>query len=191
MLGGVVAMAVAAGFIAWLATRSGGSAPASVPPARPAQTAAGGTASTRPAATAIGPIALDAEALRAVAGSLGQPVYWVGSEAGYRYELHRTTAGNVFVRYLPRGVAAGDPRAFRTVGTYPFTGAYAATKGVAKERGSVFRNLKGGWLAVYRPSKPTSIYLARAGFDYQLEIFDPSAARARQLVTSGRLRRVG
>ena len=36
-----------------------------------------------------------------------------------------TTSGRVYVRYLPRGAAAGDPRAgFLTVGTYPGVDAF-------------------------------------------------------------------
>lgn len=121
----------------------------------------------------------------------GQPVYWVGPEQGRRYELRRTANGNVFLRYLPAGVAAGDERGVRTVGTYPLRGAYAATDAIAKEPGAVHRELTGGWLAVYRPARPTSIYLARKRLAYQIEIFDLSAAAARKLALSGRLRQVG
>ena len=44
-----------------------------------------------------------------------------------------TGSGRVFVRYLPQGVSAGDPRAgFVTVGTYPDASAYANLERAAR-----------------------------------------------------------
>jgi len=183
-------MGVAAVLITWLATRGGiGTTPTPVPTttAAPTTTASAPTGS----ATPLGPLLLSESGLRALAASFGGPVYWVGAAAGKHYELQRTTSGNVFLRYLPAGVAAGDRRAFRTIGTYPLRNAYAATEGLSKQAGSVSRTLAGGWLAVYRRARPTNVYLARPGLGYQLEVFDPSSAAARQLVLSGKLRPVG
>jgi hypothetical protein len=118
-------------------------------------------------------------------------VYWAGPLPGRRYELTRATDGNVFVRYLPSGVSAGDKRPLLLVGTYPFKGAFAATEALTKEPGSIYRSLPGGGLAFYRRSAPTNVYLVYPKLDYQIEVFAPSAARARQLVVSGALRRVG
>jgi hypothetical protein len=182
-------MAVALGFVVWLATKGDGNAATTT--AAPAAATSPSTAATAaPTATPVGPIALSSAALRALVGSLGQPVYWVGPQPGRRYELKRTTNGSVFLRYLPKGVKAGDGHPFRTVGTYPVERAYADTQSVAREPGAVSRRLKGGWLAVYRPTRPTNIYLARPGFAYQLEVFDPSPAQARRLVESGALRQI-
>ena len=37
------------------------------------------------------------------------------------------------------------------------------------------------------PRFPRSVYLAYPGSNYEVEVFDPSLARARQLVTSGQI----
>jgi hypothetical protein len=47
--------------------------------------------------------------------------------------------------------------------------------------------LSGGGLAFQDKGHPTSVYLAYPGSNYQVEVFDPSAARARQVVLSGRV----
>jgi hypothetical protein len=193
-LTGVVAMALAAAFISWLALRgdggSSGSSGASPQAAAPAAASAPAQPA-KPAASPLGPIVLDERGLRVLVRSLGRPVYWLGPEHRRRYELQRAASGNVFLRYLPPGARAGDKGAFLTVGTYPFPTAYAATRGLRKEPGAVWRRVPGGWLAVYRRSRPTNIYLARPGLGYQIEVFHPSPARARLLVASGRLRPVG
>jgi hypothetical protein len=179
-VGGVVALAVATGLIVWLVTRGGGGTAAS--------TTTADTTTQQAVATPIGPIAVSESGLKTLAGSIDQPLYWVGPVAGARYELTRKTDGNVFVRYLPRGVEAGDTRPFLTVGTYPLKDAFAATENVSKENRAVHRTLPNGWIAVYRGARPTNIYLARRGLAYQIEVFDPSPAKARQLVEGGRAR---
>ena len=40
-------------------------------------------------------------------------------------------------------------------------------------------------------SYPKSIHLAYPGSDYQVEVFDPSAAAARALVSSGQVEPIG
>jgi hypothetical protein len=177
----VAIVAIAVGLIVWLATRSGsGSSTAASSPA---------TTVTQTAAQ-IPPLLLTSRVLRSMAGALQQPVYWAGPQAGHRYELRRAANGDIVVRYLPAGVQAGDKRALLSVGTYPFRGAFADEQRLAKRNGWIAKKLAGGWIAVYRRSRPTNIYLARPRFDYQIEVFDPSPTKARQLVVSGRLQRV-
>lgn len=176
----VVAVAVAAGLAAWLATR-GGSRP-TMPILRPSVRRPIAPSPARVAP--IGPLIVTEAGAKDAAGSLGGPVYWVGPQAGRRYELRRTAAGDVFVRYLPTSAKPGDPHAFTTVATYPFADAYSATRALAHGPDSVSERVE-GWLAVYRTSQPTTIYLAAPGFPYQIEVYDPSAARARTLVESG------
>ena len=80
-----------------------------------------------PTVRPIDPIGLSVQGLRKLAASLNQPIYWAGPEPGYQYELTRTTAGKVFVRYLPVGVKAGTTQAtYLIVATYPFRNAFAA-----------------------------------------------------------------
>jgi hypothetical protein len=88
-LGAVVAVAVAAAFVAWLAL--------------------GDDEEPSEAAAATSHLAAEHE-LRDLARSLAVPLHWAGRRPGYRYEMTQTERG-VFVRYLPRGVAAGDRRA--------------------------------------------------------------------------------
>jgi hypothetical protein len=169
-LGAVVALALAAGFVAWVVTsnRNSGSSPRT--------TAA-------PVVNAIAPIALSASGLRTLAGAVKQPIYWSGPKQGYMYELTRTKEGRIFVRYLPAGVKAGAPGAkYLIVATYPFPKALSALQAVAK--GNQI-GLPGGGIAVVDKTYPKSVHLAYPGVAYQVEVFDPSPARARQVAVSG------
>jgi hypothetical protein len=191
--GGALAVAIAAGLITWLLVDHNGGQ--RVGPAGPAlgSTSAPASASTSQGSRlplVINSITLSAKLLKALASSLGQPVYWAGPESGHRYELRRTNTGAVFVRYLPRGVKAGDDRQFLTVGTYPYRGAFAATQALASEPGAVSRRFFDGRVSVYRRNHPVSVYIAYPNLNYQIEVevFDPSPAQARAF--SERVRRL-
>jgi hypothetical protein len=180
-VGGVIAMVLAAGVIIWLVTRSSGS---SAPPNSPTIASTTTTAET---ATPFGPVALDQKGLNSSVRSLKQPVFWIGPKAGRSYGLLRQSNGKVFLRYLPPGVKAGDPRnVFLTVGTYPFENAYANEVALSKQSG--WSVLKGtSWFAIYRNAKPTSVYLTSKAFPFQIEVYDPSPALARALVKRDRV----
>jgi hypothetical protein len=180
---GVIAIALAAGFVVWLATGTGSAHSPVQPLARSATTP---TAS--PTRGPFGPVSLAVNGLRARARGLGQPLYWVGPLAGRRYELSRDATGNLTLRYLPRGVKAGDPRALLTVGSYPFQDAYAATRALRSEQVARSHTLPDGGFAFYRTNEPTSVYLVYRGLDYQIEVFSPSPGQARRLVYSGKVR---
>ena len=66
--------------------------------------------------------------------------------------------------------------------------AYKAVRTAAKESGAVTFRTKRGGLAVYNQSAATNVYFAFPGSKYQVEVFDPSPGRARQLVRSGTIR---
>jgi hypothetical protein len=174
-LGAVVAVAVAAAFIAWVAIDHGGGtskAPGS-------QGIAG----------SIGPIGLSAAGLQAQSRSLHQAVYWAGPKAGYTYELTRTTTGRVYVRYLPPGAAVGAKGAsYLIVATYPFPNAIRALKALARHGGGI--PLADGSFVYVGSRAGTSVYLARPGMPYEIEIYDPSPARARSVAVSGDVRPV-
>jgi hypothetical protein len=123
--------------------------------------------------------------LRALTRRLGHPIYWAGPKPGYTYELSMTSSGKVFIRYLPAGVNVGDPRArFTTVATYPFPRAFAAiAKGAAN--GAATIKLAHGGIGVVDRAYPKSIHLAFPGFDYQVEVYNPSPRATRKLVASG------
>jgi hypothetical protein len=169
-IGAVVALALAAGFVAWLVLRNGDSSP------KPKTTAASATSVAQ---------------LTDLARALGHPIFWVGPKAGYSYELSQTQSGKVFVRYLPPGVKVGSDKPYLTVATYPFPGALAAVQKQSKAKGAVAVPLAQGGLAVLDNGYPESTHVAYPGVDYQVEVFDPSPAAAMQTVAAGHLAAIG
>jgi hypothetical protein len=166
-----VALAVVIGIVLWLLLHGGGEA----------------KRSHRAPATAA-----SIQRLNAFASSVGHPIYWVGSQPRFTYELSRTKDGRVYIRYLPPGVKLGNPNPnYLTVGTYPQRHAFATLRAAARKQGVQTIRLAGGGLAFQYKGRPTSVYLAYPGSDYQIEVFDPSPARALQLVASGQVKPVG
>lgn len=157
----IAALALLGGLIAWLVIESGE-----------------GSESTTDA------VALSAAGLRERAGEFGQPIFWAGTRKGQRYELRQAPEG-VYVRYLPSGVEAGDPRGLLTIGTYPMRAAYEAMTRNPGGPGTVVRNVRGGGIVVFNRRSPRSVYLAYPGSDYQIEVYDPNPATARRLAISG------
>src|SRR5262249_5784573 len=147
--------------------------------------------STATSAAEAKPVAASVGTLSSLSNSVGHPVYWVGKKNGYTYELTRTSGGQIYIRYLPPGVRVGSPSTYLTIATYPFPGALAALQAVAKQKGNESIKLAGGGLAVLDPNHPKSIHLAYPGSDVQVEVYDPSAAAARQLVSSGQVEQTG
>jgi hypothetical protein len=177
-IGAVVAIALAAAFVVWLLVRGNDNSSSNA------------TQTTTTAAT--GPVAATPAALRALSAEVGHPIYWVGPQRGSTYELTRTASGRIFIRYLPSGAKVGNRRASYTiVGTYPVSKALQVLQDLSKQPGEKSTPAPGGGLAVYSTSSPTNVYVAYPGSDVQIEVFDPSAARALRLVTSGRVAPVG
>jgi hypothetical protein len=167
-----VAAAVVLGVVIWLLVRGGGH---------------GGKPAVRTRASAASIRRLDA-----FASSIGHPVYWAGSQPSYTYELSKTNDGRVYIRYLPPRVKVGTPSPnYLTVGTYPQRNAFATLRATAKTQGIRPIPLAGGGFAFQYKRRPTSVYLAYPGSNYQIEVFDPSPSRALRLVTSGRIKPVG
>jgi hypothetical protein len=129
--------------------------------------------------------------LKAVAKDLGHPIYWAGPKKGYTYELLRTSDGQVHIRYLPKGVEVGSATPYLTVGTYPFPNAFKATNGLTSQKNTAQVQMPGGGVAVLSKSYPQSIHLAFPSSDLQIEVYDPSAAKARALVSSGQVQAIG
>jgi hypothetical protein len=125
--------------------------------------------------------------LREFAASAPHPVYWAGARTGQTYELTHTSDGRVYIRYLPEGVQAGDPRPqFLTVGTYPRANAFAELKRAARAQGARSRSLPNGGLAVFSPGS-SSVYFGYADARYQVEVYAPSPGSARQMVLAGQV----
>jgi hypothetical protein len=170
-LGAVVALAAAAVFVGWLLLKSDDD---------------GGSSSKKTVEAA------SATELEALPGAVGHPVYWAGPKAGFTYELTKTPEGNVYIRYLPQGVAVGDKRPdFLTVGTYPFPQALTTARGQARRPGAFNRAIAGRGIAYSLPKNPKSVYFAYPRLDYLYEVYDPAPLRARRLVLSGRVRPIG
>jgi len=176
---GVVVLAVLLGLGGWLIARGGGS-----------KNAATTTTSTTPrTVTPLGPLAASPAVIATIAKASGQPVFWTGTQAGYRYELTRTSSGDIYLRYLPHGAKVGNRQAdYRVVGTYPYAGALAALEAY---RGGKRTRLPGGGVVLSTTADPKSVHLAYPGLDYQIEVYDPVPGRALALALAGRVTRVG
>jgi hypothetical protein len=170
-VGAAVAVGAAAAFISWavLGSRDGVSS----------------SAETTPGTETSGPVALSTSGLGTLAGAIGQPIYWLGPAPNGLYELTQSGGARIYVRYLPKGVDAGDRRPFRTVGTYPLENAYAITEATSKNQGSVPIPVGDGAAAFYGTNAPSSAYIAFRGSGYQIEVFDPTPGAAAKLVQSG------
>jgi hypothetical protein len=170
-IGALIAVAVAVGFIIWAAVGGGGGSSSSTP-------------SPAPPGTGTGPVALSLTGLRTLGATLHQPIYWLGTRSGGKYELRQTSSGNVYMRYLPAGVQAGDPRALLTIGTYPMANAFSIVQDLSKKPDAVPLTVKGG-VGFYTKTNTHNAYLAFSGTDYQIEVFAPTPGVARRLVQRG------
>jgi hypothetical protein len=175
-LGAAIALAVAAGFIAWLAVPGSSNAPAK-------------TAAVQGSRPGAGPAAISAAGLKKLQAALHHPVYWAGPKAGYTYEVTQRSDGTVYVRYLPPGVRVGDPRgAFLIIVTYPYPNALLALERVENGKGI---HVPGGGLALVHQGYAKSVHLAYPGVNYQIEVYDPSPRVSLRVATSGQVRPVG
>ena len=135
-----------------------------------------------------GPVLVSQAQLERLAAATAHPLYWTGPKKGYSYELTVARGGRVYVRYLPNGVKAGDPRpSFLVVGTYEQAGSFAYLKHAAKAKGSLSLGIDRGGIAVFSSASPTSVYFTYPRAKYQVEVYDPSADTARRLVLAGKI----
>ena len=172
-VGAIVAVAALVAIGVWLVVRHNDNGSSS------------GAIATGPA---IGPVAATQDRLRQLADQEGHDVYWIGPEGNTTYELTRTSAGRIYVRYLPNGVPVGvDKPDYTIVGTYPVPNATSVLQGLAAKSGENKLSVPNGGIAVYSSAQPTNVYVAYPGSNLQIEVFDPSAERAQRLVTSGQV----
>jgi hypothetical protein len=173
-VGAIVAVALLVALVVWLLVRGGNDN--------------GGSSTTAATGPSIGPVAATQDRLRSLSIDEGHPIYWIGPQSNTTYELTRTSSGRIFVRYLPKGVPVGINQAdFTIVGTYPVPNATGVLQDLAKKSGEQQLSVPGGGIAVYSSSQPTNVYVAYPGSNLQIEVFDPSAERARNIVTSGQV----
>ena len=138
----------------------------------------------------IGPTLVSASGLKTLARDLGQVIYWAGPVAGDKYEVTRTTTNDVYVRYLPARIRAGThERKYLLIATYPLAGALDSLVASTNRELLTVAGGKGG-LAAVEPGTPTNVRVAFPKVDFQIEVFDPSPQKARQVATSATLKPV-
>ena len=170
--------AIAVALLVWLIVRGGGTSSNA--------TTATTRTSTTLSVTPLGPVAATPASLATFAAALKRPIYWAGPIPGDTYEFTETSTGNIYVRYLPRGVRVGDPRAaFRVIATYPYPNALV---GLAAVAGTTGQHLPGGGLMVPSARYPKSVHVAYPNSAYEIEVFDPVPGQARALVLAGQVR---
>jgi hypothetical protein len=165
----VIALAALIGLVAWLVITSTGSKTSKSNTGRP--------------------VVLSLSGLKAFAKAASQPIYWIGGRPSTMYEITKNSTG-VYLRYLPAGAKAGDPRRLFTIATYPLQNAYAITKTSSKGGDSLTRDVTGGGVATYHTTRPTSVYVAYPGSAFQVEVYHPRASIALRVATSGRVQPV-
>lgn len=130
-----------------------------------------------------------ASELASLSESLGRPVYWAGSQGAKEFELTRQGEERIAIAYPP--AAGADPAAGRlTVATYKLDDAMDAVRRAARGGTAKLHRLPKGGLAVSDSARPTNVYLAYPKEPYQVEVFDPQAGRALELVLGGKVRPV-
>jgi hypothetical protein len=167
-IGAVVAVVLVIALALWLVFRGGSSH------------------STSPVPKGAKAVPISLKGLKTLA-ALGIPIYWTGKQPGVTYELAKTADNRVFIRYLPAGVPIGSSKPYLTIGTYPVSHAFIVTSRLAAKSGSEPVDIGKGGVAFSSSESPESVFLAYRGSDVQIEIYDPTPGRARDLVTSHRV----
>lgn len=172
---GVVGLAVLVAVIAWVATRGDD----------------GDSGEAESTAGFEAKIVSEAE-LEEIAGESGHAVYWAGPIEGTELEASESEDGGVQVRYLDEGEEPGGDRAGTlTIGSYPLADATKALEGFAERPGAIVRESDEVGEVVSNPEAPSSVYFASPDGSLQIEVYDPSPARAMSLARSGEVQPIG
>ena len=169
----IAAIAILSGVAAWLVTGCNRDDTSSV--------------TSVPTAMASGDSRIVGEGeLGGLAAEVGHVVFWAGPLPGTQVEFSADENGNVHLRYLTDGAEAGDPtQSFLNIGSYPFAGAYEATRKLSERPGLVKVTEHGG-VGFYDPANPYSVIIAWREYpDLQVEVYDPEKNRALEVVRSG------
>jgi hypothetical protein len=126
------------------------------------------------------------EELAALPAEVGHEIFWAGPVSGTELEFSNDPAGNVHIRYLTGGAEAGEPtQTYLNIGSYPFEGAYEATRNLSNGEGLIKVTEHGG-VGFYDPSNPYSVIIAWPDQpNLQVEVYDPEKNRALEVVRSG------
>jgi hypothetical protein len=122
------------------------------------------------------------------------PIYWAGERPGAELELSEPGEGaegglsRAYVRYLTGDAEAADPRpVYLAIGTYALPNAFAALQANARRTAAKLRRAPRGFRAWQDPASPTSVYLAKPGAEYQIEVYEPDSKRALAVALSGEI----
>lgn len=121
-------------------------------------------------------------------GAENGPVYWAGPREDVQYELTYTTAGSVYIRYLPAGVSVGDDNdAYLTVGNYMVDDGYNQLIEWGAVDGNLITPAQSGAVIVTQVSDLLRAYFAFPDASLQVEVFHPEEGKASELVSDGSL----
>ncbi|WP_406692729.1 hypothetical protein REH65_13890 [Saccharopolyspora sp. ID03-671] len=135
------------------------------------------------------PTIVSASELEDLAGQ-HYPLYWAGEQPDTQIEVTVTRKNAIFVRYLPSGVAAGDPGQYLTVATYYAINGYDALRGTPKEKADVTEAEDGAMIAVFR-DRALSTYFSFKNAGFQTEVFSPMIGQSKQLTENGTIKIAG
>ncbi len=137
------------------------------------------------AAQTSGGVCLTESELKSIVKENNIQAYWAGPIKNATYTLNSSTAGQVFVRYVPEGEKCDDVRPnFRVIATYEEADAFATTESAGTTADGVSLLNTDGSIVYFNKNVPTNIYVAYPGINYQIEIYDPDPKEAVSLATT-------
>lgn len=137
------------------------------------------------AAQTSGGVCLTESELKSIISENDIQAYWTGPIKDATYSLNSSAAGQVFIRYVPKGQECDDVRPnFRVIATYEESDAFATTESAGTTADGVSLLNADGSIVYFNKNVPTNIYVAYPGIDYQIEIYDPDPKEAVSLATT-------
>jgi len=137
------------------------------------------------AAQTSGGVCLSEKELRTLITENKIVAYWTGPLKDATYSINATTPGQVFIRYIPKGMDCGSTEAkFRVIATYSETDAYNSTLQAGNQAEGVSLSNPDGSVVYFSKNAPNNVYVAYPNLDYQIEIYDPDAKTAVTLATT-------
>lgn len=178
-----VGLVLAVAIVAWLMVR-----PASTATPTANLSATESASASSPLTMPVAPVIVSVEELKAQTNTLGIPVYWNGEMKGTNIELTILRDATVFVRYLPKGVSAGDKAPYFTVATYMNQNAYAQVQSLAAAPGAKSIKYSGGALAATASETDPNTYFAYEGVPALIDVFSQNPPEGWDLIASGSIR---
>lgn len=137
------------------------------------------------AAQTSGGVCLSEKELRALVSENKIAAYWTGPVKDATYSINTTTPGQVFVRYILKGMDCGSTESnFRVVATYAEADAFNSTQQAGNQAEGVSLSNPDGSVVYFSKNAPKNVYIAYPGIDYQIEIYDPDPKTAVTLATT-------